>query len=229
MILRARPALATTLALLGAGVFVCRWFLGLSSPFADVPDPHAARLVATLLVVPAASLVVVIARRCLRLTTHGTYAPMLVALAVHDAGPSHGLLLVLVLLAAGLVTHAMVRKSELSSMVRRSLVLTAVAVAMAWTTLRGARDGHAAALVPMVILTMTAERIGEELANTGARKALERLAGTLVVGVACYAVFASTALAELVCAWPEANLAVAALLVWIDVAVVPKARPSPAA
>jgi hypothetical protein len=220
-----RPTLATGLVLVGAGVFALRWSLGVASPFAAVPDPHAARLVATMLVVPAAALVVVAARKA-RLPTHGTYAPMLVALAVHDAGPSHGLLLVAVLLAAGLVAHALVRRADLSAVARRSLMLTAVSGAMAWTTLRGARDGLGVALVPMVILTMTAERLGDELAGAGAQRALARLAGTLAVGAGSYTLFESETLAALVRAWPEANLAVAALLVWADGALGPRARPS---
>jgi len=79
----------------------------------------------------------------------------------------------------------------------------------------GMHDALSVALLPVVVLTMTVERLSVTVIEEGLRNALKMLAGTVLVAAACLLLLSSDTLQDVVFAFPELLLVVVAALLLV--------------
>jgi transglutaminase-like putative cysteine protease len=181
--------------------------------FENLP-PHSQLIFRLILLVPLGALLVALFRNLVGVPTFGTFMPILIALALRETTPLTGLLLLGTVVSVGFLGRRTLAELRLLIVPRLSLLLTFVIFIMAGVALLAVRfdagDGLSIAVLPMVILTMTIERLSVMIAEEGPRPALRTLSGTLLVAGVAYALFRSDLLQRVVFTFPELNLLVVA-------------------
>ena len=136
-----------------------------------------------MVMIPIGVLVILILRNLIGLQTLGTFTPVLIALAFRETQLGFGILLFTVITALGLSLRSYLEHLKLQMLPRLSVVLTFVVVLIAAISLfshkLGLERGLSVALFPMVILTMTIERLSITWEERGASHALKVAIGTL--------------------------------------------------
>ncbi len=116
-----------------------------------------------MVMIPIGVLVILILRNLIGLQTLGTFTPVLIALAFRETQLGFGIALFTVITALGLSLRSYLEHLKLQMLPRLSVVLTFVVVLIAAISLfshkLGLERGLSVALFPMVILTMTIERL----------------------------------------------------------------------
>ncbi|MFZ3154528.1 inactive transglutaminase family protein [Pseudomonas sp.] len=152
-----------------------------------------------MVMIPIGVLVILILRNLGGLQTLGTFTPVLIALAFRETQLGFGIILFTVITAAGLSLRSYLEHLKLQMLPRLSVVLTFVVVLIAVISLfshkLGLERGLSVALFPMVILTMTIERLSITWEERGGGHAFKVAIGTL---------FAAT-LAHLLMSVPQLN------------------------
>jgi hypothetical protein len=115
--------------------------------------------------------------------TLGTFTPVLIALAFRETQLGFGIVLFTVITALGLSLRSYLEHLKLQMLPRLSVVLTFVVVLIAAISLfshkLGLERGLSVALFPMVILTMTIERLSITWEERGGGHAMKVAIGTL--------------------------------------------------
>ncbi|WP_425914694.1 inactive transglutaminase family protein [Pseudomonas sp. GWSMS-1] len=152
-----------------------------------------------MVMIPIGVLVILILRNLGGLQTLGTFTPVLIALAFRETQLGFGIILFTVITALGLSLRSYLEHLKLQMLPRLSVVLTFVVVLIAVISLfshkLGLERGLSVALFPMVILTMTIERLSITWEERGGGHAFKVALGTL---------FAAT-IAHLLMSVPELN------------------------
>jgi hypothetical protein len=152
-----------------------------------------------MVVIPIGVLVILVLRNLIGLQTLGTFTPVLIALAFRETQLGFGIALFTIITALGLTLRSYLEHLKLQMLPRLSVVLTFVVVLMAVISLfshkLGLERGLSVALFPMVILTMTIERLSITWEERGGTHAMKVAIGTL---------FAAT-LAHLLMSVPEVS------------------------
>ncbi|WP_312382047.1 osmotic stress tolerance membrane protein RloB, partial [Stutzerimonas balearica] len=116
-----------------------------------------------MIMIPIGVLVILILRNLGGLQTLGTFTPVLIALAFRETQLGFGIVLFTIITALGLSLRSYLEHLKLQMLPRLSVVLTFVVVLIAVISLfshkLGLERGLSVALFPMVILTMTIERL----------------------------------------------------------------------
>ncbi|WP_172153194.1 MULTISPECIES: osmotic stress tolerance membrane protein RloB [Pseudomonas] len=137
-----------------------------------------------MLVIPIGVLVILILRNLGGLQTLGTFTPVLIALAFRETQLGFGIILFTIITALGLSLRSYLEHLKLQMLPRLSVVLTFVVVLIAAISLfshkLGLERGLSVALFPMVILTMTIERLSITWEERGGGHAFKVAIGTLV-------------------------------------------------
>ncbi|RBH55630.1 MULTISPECIES: inactive transglutaminase family protein [Pseudomonas] len=136
-----------------------------------------------MVMIPIGVLVILILRNLIGLQTLGTFTPVLIALAFRETQLGFGIVLFAIITALGLSLRSYLEHLKLQMLPRLSVVLTFVVVLIAAISLfshkLGLERGLSVALFPMVILTMTIERLSITWEERGANHALKVAIGTL--------------------------------------------------
>ncbi|CAD5108784.1 osmotic stress tolerance membrane protein RloB [Zestomonas carbonaria] len=136
-----------------------------------------------MIMIPIGVLVILILRNLIGLQTLGTFTPVLIALAFRETGLEWGIGLFTVITALGLSLRSYLEHLKLQMLPRLSVVLTFVVVTIAAISLLshklGFDSGLSVALFPMVILTMSIERLSITWEERGAAHAMKAAIGTL--------------------------------------------------
>ena len=136
-----------------------------------------------MIMIPIGVLVILILRNLGGLQTLGTFTPVLIALAFRETQLGFGIILFTVNTALGLSLRSYLEHLKLQMLPRLSVVLTFVVVLIAVISLLshklGLERGLSVALFPMVILTMTIERLSITWEERGASHAFKVAVGTL--------------------------------------------------
>jgi len=136
-----------------------------------------------MVMIPIGVLVILILRNLIGLQTLGTFTPVLIALAFRETQLGFGIMLFTVITALGLSLRSYLEHLKLQMLPRLSVVLTFVVVLIAAISLfshkLGLERGLSVALFPMVILTMTIERLSITWEERGAGHAMKVAIGTL--------------------------------------------------
>jgi hypothetical protein len=168
-----------------------------------------------LLLVPLGALVVAFMRVVVGLPTFGTFTPILIALAFRETELGWGLTLFLAILLSGWLVRIALTNLRLLLVPRLACMLVVVIALMVIMSLLSERlgftQGLSIALFPMVILTMTIERMSIVWEEFGSRQTLKETLGTLVVAMAGYYVMNHPQLVHLMFNFPELLLVILTL------------------
>ena len=160
-----------------------------------------------LLMVPAGALVIVLMRTVVGIPTFGTFMPVLVALAFRETRLVWGVALFLLIVTLGLGIRIGFARLRLLLVPRLAAVLVVVIGLMLGVSLVSARlgfePGLSIALFPMVILTMTIERMSIVWDERGAATAIRECLGSLFVAICGYFAMTEPHLGYLMFMFPE--------------------------
>ncbi len=169
---------------------------------------------AILLMVPVGAFLVAFLRNVVGISTFGTFMPVLVAMAFRETRLFTGVLLFTLIVALGLAVRFYLEKLRLLLVPRLASVLTIVVLLMAAVSILshrlGIEIGLSVALFPVVIMTMTIERMSIVWEERGPAEAMKEGVGTLVVAVVVYLVMDINAVKHFVLVFPELLLVVLA-------------------
>ncbi|AWM80196.1 hypothetical protein DKL61_07375 [Gammaproteobacteria bacterium ESL0073] len=143
-----------------------------------------------MIMIPIGVLVILIWRNIVGLQTLGTFTPVLIALAFRETGLGFGICLFSIIVALGLSVRSYLEHLKLQMLPRLSVVLTFVVILIAAISLfshkLGLEQGLSVTLFPMVILTMTIERLSITWEERGGATAFKVGIGTLCAASLAY-------------------------------------------
>lgn len=168
-----------------------------------------------LLMIPLGALLLALMRNVVGINTFGTFMPVLIGLAFRETGLGTGIILFLVVVTMGLVVRFWLERLKLLLVPRLTAILIVVVLLMAALSVitndLGLHKGLSVALFPMVILTMTIERISIVWEERGPGEAISSGLGSLLTAVMAYLVMNSKLLEHLVFVFPELLLVILGL------------------
>jgi hypothetical protein len=160
-----------------------------------------------ILLLPVGVLLLVILRNVIGIRTFGTFMPVLIALAFRETQLAWGLFLFTTLIALGLGIRLYLAHLKLLVVPRLAAILIIVIFLMALFSILthklGLERGLSVALFPMVILTMTIERMSIVWEELGVLDTLQQGAWTLAAAVLAYMVMTIGYIEHLVFVFPE--------------------------
>ncbi len=168
-----------------------------------------------LLTVPIGVLLLVLLRNIIGIKTFGTFMPVLIAMAFRETQLLWGVILFSLVVSMGLGIRFYLEQLKLLLVPRLAAVLITVIVLMLAISLfshkLGIHSGLSVALFPMVILTMTIERMSIIWDERGARESLKQGIGSLIVAVLAFLVMNIELVRYLLFIFPELLLIVLAI------------------
>jgi hypothetical protein len=168
------------------------------------------------LLLPVAALLTAMFRNLIGIRTFGTFAPSLIALSFVQADWRTGAMVFFIVLTTGMLGRLFLSRLQLLMVPRLGVILTLVVLTMilgiSILDYLGLTPTASAALFPMVILTTMVERFNITAEEDGYREAFVVLGGTLMVAACCLVLLRVEYLGQLVLAFPEVLLFVAAAL-----------------
>lgn len=172
-----------------------------------------------LLMMPIGAFLMLILRNVVGIKTFGTFMPVLVALAFRETQLLAGVILFVTVVGLGLLVRFYLEKLRLLLVPRLTAVLILVVFLMAMVSVvsnrLGIEQGLSIALFPIVIMTMTIERMSVAWEERGAAFAMKEGIGTLIVAVLAFLVMNIRWLQHLIFVFPELLLVLFALTLLI--------------
>lgn len=169
-----------------------------------------------LLMIPIGALVMVVLRNLIGIDAFGTFMPVLIALAFRETRLFWGVVLFTLLVALGLSIRFLLERLRLLLVPRLSAVLIVVVLLMLSISLvshrLGMETGLSVALFPMVIISMTIERMSVMWEEKGAIDAIRAGFGSLAIAVAAYIFMGMGWLQHLIFTFPELLLVFLAIV-----------------
>lgn len=169
----------------------------------------------TVLTIPLGVLLLVIMRNVVGFTTFGTFMPVLIALAFRQTGLAAGIVFFTIVLAAGLGARLYLERLKLLLVPRLAAVLIFVVILIAALTIvshrLGLDVGLSIGLFPIVILTMTIERMTIIWEERGPGDAMQQAAGSLFVAALTYLLINRDDVQHLFFVFPELLLVLLAV------------------
>ncbi|XKM12908.1 UUP1 family membrane protein [Orbaceae bacterium ac157xtp] len=143
-----------------------------------------------MLMIPFGVLIILLLRNLVGINTLGTFTPVLIALAFRETGLLFGIVFFSIIVSFGLMLRSYLEHLKLQMLPRLSVVLTFVVILIVIVGLfshkLGFERGLSISLFPMVILTMTIERLSITWEERGANYAIKVAFGTLIIASLSY-------------------------------------------
>jgi hypothetical protein len=178
---------------------------------------HTQETFRVLLLIPVGAVVIAFLRQVVGLSTFGTFMPVLIAISFRDTSLFTGLVLFAGLVMIGIGLRAYFNGLQLLIVPRLAAVLSIVTLLMAFLALLGATFniplGFSISLFPLVIITMTIERMSLVWDEFGAREALIRGGGSLLAAAIVFTVMFNDLVKHLAFMFPELLLVAIALMI----------------
>lgn len=169
-----------------------------------------------LLMVPIGAFIILLLRNFIGVKTFGTFMPVLIALAFRETNVVWGITLFTVIVSFGLLARFYLDQLRLLLVPRLAAILTVVILLMIFISIvthnLGLEIGLSVALFPMVILTMTIERMCITWDERGAKEAILAGVGSLFSAVIAFWAMSIEAIQYLIFAFPELLLVLLALI-----------------
>lgn len=173
---------------------------------------HSQAVYHVILIVPIGVFLLVILRNIVGLRTFGTFMPVLIALAFRETQLLWGVFLFTSIVALGLSIRLYLEQLKLLVVPRLAAILIVVIFLMAICSILthklGMERGLSVALFPMVIITMTIERMSVVWDELGAYETLKLGLGSLIASVIAYLVMSVKYIQYLMFVFPELLLLV---------------------
>ena len=171
-----------------------------------------------LLTVPLGAFIILLLRNFIGLSTFGTFMPVLIALAFRETHVVWGIVLFTIIVSFGLLARFYLDELRLLLVPRLAAILTVVIILMIFISVMsqklGLDSGLSVALFPMIILTMTIERMCITWDERGAYDAIKSGVGSLVAAVIAFIPMNNPTLQYLMFAFPELLLVLLAVILW---------------
>ncbi|MDZ4784489.1 MAG: inactive transglutaminase family protein [bacterium] len=168
-----------------------------------------------ILMIPIGAFLVTLFRNLVGMRTFGTFMPVLIALAFRETQLLWGLVFFTVLIATGLTVRFYLEHLKLLLVPRLASILIVVILFMAMlsvlTHMIGIERGLSVALFPMVILTMTIERMSIMWDEVGSYESVKQGLNSLLVAALIYGVISNQIVGHLIFVFPELLLIILAL------------------
>jgi hypothetical protein len=168
-----------------------------------------------MLMIPLGGLIIAFLRQIVGIKTFGTFMPVLVALAFRETGLEAGVAIFVLIVVLGLIIRGWFDKLQLLMVPRLASVLTIVVLLICGIAVMaqnlGVTVGLSLSLFPIVILTMTIERMSLMWEESGPHEATVVGLSSLFAAVIAYFVLTNEHLMHLVFTFPELLLVVLAL------------------
>ncbi len=181
-----------------------------------VQQRQAFRIIMTL---PIGIFMLVVLRNVIGLRGVGTFMPVLIALAFRETHLFWGVVLFTVVLSAGLLVRLYFDHLKLLLVARLGAIVMFVILFMAVMTVLSDKlnfePGMSVALFPLVILTMTIERVSVLWDESGPAAAIKQAVMSLVIASVCYLVISAPPVQHIFFSFPELILVLAALTLLI--------------
>jgi len=172
-----------------------------------------------IMTIPAGVFLLVVLRNLVGLRGVGTFMPVLIALAFRETQLLWGIVLFGLVLSAGLLVRLYFEHLKLLLVSRLAAILMAVILLMAAITIISNKlefeRGLSVALFPLVILTMTIERISVVWDERGPAEAIKIALMSLVIAGFCYLFMSARPVQHVFFAFPELVLVLVALTLLI--------------
>ncbi|MFB9067612.1 inactive transglutaminase family protein [Pseudofulvimonas gallinarii] len=163
-----------------------------------------------LLMVPVGAFIMLILRNIVGIKTFGTFMPVLIAISFKWTSLLAGLTLFSLVVGLGLLVRFYMERLKLLLVPRLTAVLIVVVLIMALVSVvsnrLGLEVGLSIALFPMIIMTMTIERVSVAWDERGAGYAMKMAAGSLMIASLAYLVMSWPPLEHLMFVYPEVLL-----------------------
>lgn len=160
-----------------------------------------------LLTVPIGAFIILLLRNYIGLVTFGTFMPVLIALAFRETRLISGILLFTLITSIGLLVRFYLDQLRLLLVPRLTAILITVVIIMMVISIFSQRlgfvTGLSIALFPMVIITMTIERMCILWDERGAHEAIMAGAGSMLAASLAYLVMRNSTLEYVFFAFPE--------------------------
>ena len=180
---------------------------------------HVQGVYRILLMVPLGAFIMLILRNIIGIKTFGTFMPVLIALAFRETQLVAGILLFTLVVSMGLLVRFYLERLRLLLVPRLTAVLILVVLLMALVSVvsnkLGVEIGLSVALFPMIIMTMTIERMSVAWDERGPAHAIREGVGSLVIASLAYLVMTWERVEHLVFVFPELLLVLFALTLMI--------------
>lgn len=168
-----------------------------------------------ILIVPVGVFLLVILRNVIGLRTFGTFMPVLIALSFRETRLLWGVFLFTSIVALGLAIRLYLEQLKLLVVPRLAAILIIVIFLMAVFSLLthklGMERGLSVALFPMVIITMTIERMSVAWEELGAYETLKLGGGSLIAAAMAYLLMSIKYIEYLMFVFPELLLVMLAI------------------
>jgi len=175
---------------------------------------QAQSLFRVILVIPVGILLLVVLRNVVGAKTFGTFMPVLIALSFRQTGLLWGCIFISIVVGLGLAVRFYLERLKLLVVPRLASVVIVVILLIAMLTVVsyrvGLERGLSIGLFPIVILTMTIERMTVVWEERGPKEALQQGLGSIFVAVLCYLVMSLRIVEHLFFVFPELLLVVLA-------------------
>ena len=169
-----------------------------------------------LLTVPIGAFIILLLRNFIGLSTFVTFMPVLIALAFRETHVVWGIILFTIIVSFGLLARFYLDQLRLLLVPRLAAILTVVILLMIFISVLsqnlGLDSGLSVALFPMVILTMTIERMCIMWDERGAYEAIKSGVGSLVAAVIAFGAMNYAPMQYLIFAFPDLLLVLLAII-----------------
>lgn len=169
-----------------------------------------------MIMIPLGVMVILILRNLGGLQTLGTFTPVLIALAFRETQLGFGVVLFTIITSLGLALRSYLEHLKLQMLPRLSVVLTFVVVLIAVISLfshkLGLERGLSVSLFPMVILTMTIERLSITWEERGGNHAFKVAIGTLFAASLAHYLMSISELSYFIFTFPAVLLIMVAFM-----------------
>ncbi len=170
-----------------------------------------------LLLIPIGILVIVVLRNFVGLSSFGTFAPVLIALAFRETELMKGIALFVLIVSMGLFFRFYLERLRLLLVPRLAAVVTIVVLLMTAISIIsnqfGYETGLSVSLFPMIIVSMVIERMSVIWEERGAFTAIKEGIGSLFMAALAYLTMSVTLFAYWVTVFPEVNLMVLGIII----------------
>jgi hypothetical protein len=172
-----------------------------------------------IMTIPIGVFMLVVLRNLIGLRGVGTFMPVLIALAFRQTHLVWGVALFTAVLAAGLLVRLYFENLKLLLVSRLAAIVMFVILFLAALTVLSEKlnfePGLSVALFPLVILTMTIERVSVIWDESGAGEAIKLAAFSLIIAAVCYMLMSAPPVQHLFFAFPEMILVLMGLTLLI--------------
>lgn len=160
-----------------------------------------------LLMVPIGAFIMLLLRNLVGVKTFGTFMPVLIAISFKWTSLFAGIVLFVLVVGMGLLVRFYMERLKLLLVPRLTAVLIVVVLIMALVSVvsnkLGLEIGLSIALFPMIIMTMTIERVSVAWDERGPGYAMKMAAGSLLIACLAYLVMSWPPLEHLIFVYPE--------------------------